>query len=186
MRGEQTPRGHASDAEISARVVADSSVVPVVEAARRRARAREEVVGALLLLVIGDDARNAKPASIVLPGEIPGRRWRRLVSKLREIGVNRTATLQAGFLIERPQRLDVDGCANAGAVDIGLWALVHLGARDELRRQDAEIEFPAGADGRHDAPIDRDRVELRTESADGHSIADAAIAVDGDAGNALQ
>ena len=188
MRGVQTCRRGSTlaDAQVSARVVADSAVVPVVEAARRRARAREEVVGALVLLVIADDAGNAKPASIVLPGEIPGRRWRRLVCKLREVAVSRSATAKTRFLIERPQRLDVDRGADAGAVDVGLRALVHLGAGDELRRQNAEIEFAAGAHRGDDAPVDRDRIELRPKTANGHAIADAAIAVNGDAGHALQ
>src|SRR5690606_21350694 len=76
--------------------------------------------------------------------------------------------------------------ADRGAVDVGLGRLVDVGARDDFRRDHVEGELTAVVVGGQGASIDGDGVEAGPEATDRDVTAFAPVALDGDAGDALQ
>ena len=96
------------------------------------------------------------------------------------------ATLQAHLLLQGPQRMYIDRGTDTRAVQVRLRTLIHIGARDELRRQDLKIEFASRAVRCQDAAIQGDGVELRPDATNGHPVTHPSRAVDRNAGQPLQ
>ena len=86
----------------------------------------------------------------------------------------------------RPQTVHIYGGADAGTIQVGVWALVYVRAGNELRGKHVEIELTPRTVCGQDAAIQRYRVELRPEATNRHTIANTTDAVNRDAGQSLQ
>jgi hypothetical protein len=123
----------------------------------------------------------------------PGEPRLEIVAQVVVAGERRADEREAGLAAERIAGVEIDHRAQRAFVEAGLGGLVDHQAREQLGGEDVEIEgavaVGAGAVGRGGdglEPVEANAGELRAEAANGDRAALAGIALDRDAGDALE
>eukprot|EP01137_Pigoraptor_chileana_P022768 Opistho-2@88051 len=146
-----------------------------------------------LLVRIGGRHGKTERAGIVDPAEQSGDARADFFGEVVIAALRRQRGGEAALARERVAGVEVDDGAERAFVEFGRRGLVDDDRAEQLRGEDVEVERAVavrrGAVGRgRDGfePVDPDAGELRAEPAHGDAAAFAAIALDRDAGNALQ